>query len=135
MLDQEEKNIKEYIKENNLEKNIMLLGYQKNPYKYIKKSDIFVCSSRAEGYSTAVTEAVILDKPIVTTNCSGMEEILGKDNKYGLITKNTEEDLYEGIKKMLENKDIIKKYKQNIKERSKQFELEALIKEIEKILI
>ena len=43
-----------------LENSVTLLGYSENPYKYLKKCDLFVCSSLSEGFSTAVTEALVL---------------------------------------------------------------------------
>lgn len=60
---------------------------------------MYVCSSRREGFSTAVTEALIVGTPVVSTNCSGAYELLGKNNEYGIVTENNEDALYEGIKK------------------------------------
>lgn len=128
----EEEKLKKYIDNNDLE-NVKLLGYQENPYKYIKKADIFVCSSRAEGFSTVVSEAVILGKTIVTTECSGMREILGKNAEYGIICKNEEKDLYENLKRVLENKKIFEYYQNKIKERKNFFDMRNNIEKIEKI--
>lgn len=85
--------------ENNLTDTFTFLGYRDNPYKYVKKADLYVCSSRREGFSTAVTEALIVGTPVVSTNCSGAYELLGKNNEYGIVTENNEDALYEGIKK------------------------------------
>ena len=128
----EEEKLKKYIDNNDLE-NVKLLGYQENPYKYIKKADIFVCSSRAEGFSTVVSEAVILGKTIVTTECSGMREILGENAEYGIICKNEEKDLYENLKRVLENKKIFEYYQNKIKERKNFFDMKNNIEKIEKI--
>ena len=51
--------MQEYIWDNEFENIVTLLGYKVNPYKYIKNCDLFVCASFAEGFSTAVTEALI----------------------------------------------------------------------------
>ena len=69
------KEFETYIKENNLGNYVTLIGYDKNPYKYIGKSDLFVCSSYTEGFSSVVVESIILGVPVVTTNCAGMKEI------------------------------------------------------------
>ena len=132
ILGSDAKKLKKYIDNNDLE-NVKLLGYQENPYKYIKKADIFVCSSRAEGFSTVVSEAVILGKTIVTTECSGMREILGKNAEYGIICKNEEKDLYENLKRVLENKKIFEYYQNKIKERKNFFDMKNNIEKIEKI--
>lgn len=129
----EEENLKKYINENNIE-NVKLLGYKKNPYKYIKLADAFVCSSRAEGFSTAVSEAVILSKPVITTDCSGMREILG-DSEYGIICKNTEEDLYISLRSFLEDKKMQKQYQTRVKDRVGIFDLKTNVRIIEENII
>lgn len=58
--------LERYIAENALENSVTLLGYQTNPYKYVAKCDLFVCSSFAEGFSTAATEALIVGTPVCT---------------------------------------------------------------------
>lgn len=57
-----------------LEKNIIFLGVQINPYPFIKQADIFVHLSRFEGKSIALDEAKILLKPIVVTNFSTVND-------------------------------------------------------------
>lgn len=122
--------LKEYINTHSLNEIVTLWGFQKNPYPYLKHSDVFVCSSVSEGYSTAVTEALILELPVITTACSGMDELL-LNGKCGLITDNTKEDLYLGIKKCLDHPDILSTYKTQIKQRNKEFELSNRISQIE----
>lgn len=114
----DDETLKKYVQENLLEDRIVFLGYQENPYKYIKQADLFVCSSRAEGYSTAVSEACILGIPIVTTNCSGMKEILGTENQFGKIVENKEEDLYKGIYEIITNPKLYEQYKNNMTKQS-----------------
>ena len=122
-----------YINDNNLKNSVYLLGRKSNPYKYIKNSDLFVCSSRWEGFSTVISEAVILEKPVITTRVSGPEELF-LNNEYGLITENNEESLYEGLKNIITNKETYDYYKNKVKERSVFFEQEILINRIEKII-
>ena len=89
-----------YIRENHLEESAKLLGFRDNPYCLMGTADLLVCSSVFEGFSTFITEGLILGKPIVTTDVSGMRELLG-DSEYGLITANDDEAFYEGVKRML----------------------------------
>lgn len=128
----ERKKMEAYIYENNLEDKVTLLGYKKNPYKYVKASDLFVCSSYYEGYSTAVTEALIVGTPVITTLCSGMEELL-ENGKYGIITENSAEDLYKGICRIINNKELLNKYKKLAIERSYYFDLEKNLEENERL--
>ena len=92
--------LEEYIREHHLEDSAHLLGFQSNPYPFINAADFLVCSSLYEGFSTVAVEGLILGKTMVTTCCTGMEEIFG-DSEYGLITENSEEGLYLGMKRML----------------------------------
>ena len=124
--------LEDYIKKNHLEDYVKLLGFQNNPYPYIKAADAFICSSRSEGFSTVATEAMILQKPIFTTDCAGMKELFGEYN-CGMICKNSED----GLKRMLEEvfaKENFDEYQQDIKKRSEFFKLERRMKEISDII-
>lgn len=129
----DEEKLKNYIEENQL-RNVKLLGYKQNPYKYMRMSDLFVCSSRAEGFSTVVSEAIILGKPIVTTECSGMRELLGEHGEYGRICANKEEDLYKSLLEVLLNKEIYEYYKEKILERKGLFHIENSVENIQSLL-
>ena len=94
---------------------------------------MFVCSSLSEGYSTAVTEALILGLPVITTNCSGMHELL-KDGECGIITENSEEALYLGLKELLNNPYQLKVLKVKSEERGQEFSLHNLVSSIENLL-
>lgn len=126
------KNMETYILKNDMSTYVTMLGYKENPYKYVKNSDLFVCSSYYEGYSTAVTEAIILGVPVVTTLCSGMQELL-ENGKYGVITKNEEQDLFKGLLDMISNKEKMKTYKKMAEQRSEQLSLEKNLNENEKL--
>lgn len=121
-----------YIKENNLSDSVTLLGFKENPYKYVKNADLFVSSSYKEGFSTAVTEALIVGTPVITTLCSGMNEMLD-NGKYGLIVDNNEEALYEGLKRLLIDKQLLDEYKHMAVQRGKHFETKATVNEVEKL--
>lgn len=125
--------LEQYIMENNLSEQVKLLGFHSNPYKYIVQGDLFVCSSRSEGYSTAVTEALILGVPVITTECSGMGELL-RNGECGMITKNDDEALYKGLKTLLEDEKLCEHYRQKAIERGKDFTIESLMKPIEELL-
>ena len=113
----------------NMEGYVSLMGYKQNPYPYLRSSDLFVCSSRSEGYSTAVTEALILGIPVITTNCSGMEELLGK-GKYGMIVDNDVSALYDGIKMLISNKILLNTFRQKAEERGAFFTKVSLLSRI-----
>lgn len=127
----EQKNIERYLKENNLEDTFVFLGYKTNPYKYVRNCDLYVCSSYSEGFSTSVTESLIVGTPVVTTLCSGMQEQLGYNNEYGIVTENNEEALYQGIKKIITEKGCLQHYKDRALQRGKRFNKEITVKAVE----
>lgn len=124
------KNLTAYIESNGLNDSVRLLGFKSNPYCYMKNADLFVCSSVAEGFSTVATEALVLGLPVVTTNCSGMQELLG-DSEYGIITENSVDGLYEGMKRILQDQELYCQYKTKARARSQMFDMRNAINEIQ----
>lgn len=132
--DGEEKEIlKSFIYQNNLSENIELTGYKDNPYTIMKEADCFICSSVAEGFSLVILEAMILGLAVISTNCSGPNELLG-NSEYGLLVENSDKGLYDGIKRVLTDKSIINEYKEKSLIRCKDFNLYNIIQKIEEAL-
>lgn len=125
--------LKNFIRENQLSSYVSFLGYQTNPYKYVAQSDLYVCSSYSEGFSTAVTEALIVGTPVCTVDVSGMRELLG-DSEYGLVTDNSEEALYQGIKQLLDNPKKLSYYKKQAHVRGKMFSTEKTVQQVEEMV-
>lgn len=119
----------------NVSETVTFLGYQTNPYKYVSKCDLFVCASHTEGFSTAATEALIVGTPVCTVEVSGMKEMLGENNEWGIVTDNNEEALYQGIKQLLDNPDLLAHYKEKAKERGKMFSTENTVRAVEEMLL
>ena len=122
--------LEKYISEQNLTDSVKLLGYQENPYPILEAADLLVCSSRYEGLSTFVTEGLILGKPIVTTDCTGMRELLG-DSKFGLITDMTEDAIYDGMKTMLQDEILRSAYAEKAAMRGQDFSTQRLVQDAE----
>ena len=126
--------LEKQIAEEGAADSFLLLGYQTNPYKFVKNCDVFVCSSLSEGFSTAATEALIVGTPVCTVEVSGMKEMLGDHNEYGIVTENSEDALYEGIKKLLDDPSLLAHYKQQAAIRGKDFSTENTVKAVQDML-
>ena len=124
-----------YVRENGLESSVTFLGYQTNPYKYVARCDLFLCASLAEGFSTAATEALIVGTPVCTVEVSGMKEMLGENDEYGIVTENNEEALYQGIKGLLDDPDRLAHYKKQAALRGKAFSKEKTVAAVEEMLL
>ena len=107
---------------------VQFAGFTDNPYKYMQSADFLVFPSRAEGYSTVVTEAIILGKPIIVSDCSGMREILG-DSEFGIVTDG-DEALYNAVKTMMTDKSLREHYKEKASIRAKVFSKEIRTEEL-----
>ena len=76
-----------YIENNNLSKFVKLVGFQENPFKFMRLCDVFVLSSIFEGHPNVLVEALSLKKYVISSNCpTGPKEILG-NGKYGSLFK------------------------------------------------
>lgn len=97
--------LKKFIKNNNLCNYIKIINFQKNPYPYIKKSEVVILSSLFEGLPNVLLESLCLKKFVISSNCpTGPKEILDY-GKSGLLfqTKN-KNDLLKKIIYYLQNK-------------------------------
>lgn len=131
---EEQARLERQIRQLGIEDSVTLLGYRKNPYQYVSRCDLYVCSSRREGFSTAVTEALVLGTPVISTDCSGARELLGNDNEFGIVVENSEQGIYEGMKRMLSDPDLLAHYKEKAKERGSRFSRTETVRAVEQML-
>lgn len=91
---------KKVISENNLGDYVCLVGRKSNPYNFMIQADYFILSSKFEGYPIVFNECFVLNLPIITTDVSDAKVDI--DNKFGIVVDNSEEGIYLGMKKALE---------------------------------
>lgn len=113
-------NLEEYVTrfiiDNNLENNVVMLGYVENPYPYINKASYVVLLSEAEGFPTVLVEALALGKGFISTPVGGTNELYN-NQKCGFVSDDNEEIsnyLIEELSKKKEdrfiNSEVCKKY-------------------------
>lgn len=79
------KELESLIHELGAQNSVSLPGFKTNPYAWMKRANIFVLSSRFEGFGLVIAEALALGTPVVSTDCpSGPAEIL-EGGRYGLL--------------------------------------------------
>lgn len=102
--------LNDYILSNKLQNKVKLIGYLKNPYNYIKKSDIVILTSKFEGLPNILLEAQYLKKYIISTNCeTGPREILLNGKAGDLIKIGDYKKLSILINNYNKRRNIIKK--------------------------
>lgn len=129
----ERDNLEEQVRKLDLKGYVTLRGFMKNPYPWMKCSDVIVCSSKYEGISTVVQEALILGKAVVTTLCTGMKELLG-NSEYGIITENGEQSLYYGLKRMLDTPELVTELSKKAEQRGKMLNKKTTVEVTEDFL-
>lgn len=115
-----------YIEENQLQNQFILLGFTANPYSYMRQCDIYVQTSRHEGFGLTIAEARILNRPVVCTNFEActMQMI---DGKNGLITSFEPDDIADAIERLMNDKQLYQKIQDYLKSEKK-----GNVEEIEK---
>jgi len=129
----ERNNLESSIKKYQLDSIIRLLGFQENPYAYIKSADMFLLTSRDEAYPLVVGESMIIGTPVVATDCTGVSEWLD-NGKYGMILENSTEGIFKGLNEIVKHPEIINQYRQRITEKQKMISFENGLSEFESVL-
>ena len=87
----QEKQLKEQLKQVSCEDMVHFLGYQSNPYPYMRAADVYLSSSYAEGLPLVLCEARCLGKPIIATKTIGALELLKNYKNCKLVDMSTME--------------------------------------------
>lgn len=103
------------IKNENLSDTLFLHGHSHLPEPYIKNAKCLLLPSSTEGYPMVILEALILGIPCIASNVGGIPEII-EDKKYGFIIEPNQENLYQAMKKILDNPNLLEDFKNEIKQ-------------------
>lgn len=90
---------KQLATELGVENNVVFLGANTNPYRYMQDCDVYVQPSLSESFCMTLTEVLIFGNPIVCTNFCGVEQLNGRSNGY--VVDISVEALADGVEKAL----------------------------------
>ena len=136
-----EEELKQKVKDLGLMDKIIFCGFDKNPFKYVNRSDCFVLSSNVEGFPNVLIEALACGKPVISTDCSsGPRELLAPDTnlhhrainnyeigEYGILTPVRDViSLANAMKKMMEDEGLRNKYLTKAAKRAEQFDVNEI---------
>jgi len=136
-----EEELKQKVKDLGLMDKIIFCGFDKNPFKYVSRSDCFVLSSDVEGFPNVLIEALACSLPVISTDCSsGPRELLApatdlhhrainnyEIGEYGILTPvNDVTALAAAMKKMYEDAVMRKRFAEKALGRAQQFDVDEI---------
>jgi glycosyltransferase involved in cell wall biosynthesis len=102
------KSISDFVKSHNIQEFVHFVGYDSNPYRWLKYADCYVMPSRFEGLPNSLIDAMYLGKPVVATRCIPVIERIVKDGYNGIVVESENiKALAEGMK----NTPLLKDFK------------------------
>lgn len=126
-------NLQNLVNEKHLGSTISMFGRVANPFPYMRQSDWLLCPSSRESFSLVLLEAISLNTPVITTACGGPEDVVA-NGKYGIITENSEDGVYSGMKTVLDNPTLQEKYNSTKTENLNRFNYAHWLSSVDSIL-
>ena len=125
-----ESQLRKIVVDHNLNR-VIFLGMKQNPYADIAKCDLYVLSSKYEGFATVINESLIAGTPVLSTRVGGVEEQI-IDPSYGWICENNQEALNIAYVEAIKDIDRLHKMKEDLN--SYHYPNEKILKEFEEVL-
>ena len=119
------------IEQTATQESVMLVGYQSNPYPYIKNSSFLVCPSYSEGLGMVAMEALCLGIPVVSS-APAVAELIGNE-LCGIVTETNDSSLEAGIESILADNMLYQQLKQGALHRGLFFDGKRMVCEVEKM--
>jgi glycosyltransferase involved in cell wall biosynthesis len=117
-----------------IEEDVFLPGFVKNPYAYLYRSDVFVLSSIYEGFPNVLVEALACGCPIVASNCpGGVEEILCGGDYGELVTPKDHKMMAESILDILRGEITFDE--QRLEDRAQNFSASSITREYIELML
>lgn len=130
---EDRRELEQLIVENGLSDSVKLLGFQTNPYPYLKHSNVLLSPSLSEGLPYVICEALVLGIPVVATRTAGAVELLD-GGKYGALVEHDIQSISEELKKIVDNPAYYESLRQKAIERSIVFDSEQTMTAIYQLI-
>ena len=128
--------LEEMAKDFNIEDKVTFLGWIENPYKYLKKMDVFVLSSLWEGFPTSVVESMVCGVPVVATrSVGGMQELIEDGVDGLLVPSRSAEALADSIYALLQDKELRGRLVREASKKIEQFDSGRITQKYESVLL
>jgi glycosyltransferase involved in cell wall biosynthesis len=129
-----EKELRELADKYNLSHKVTFAGYREYPYSYMKHADLYVLSSRYEGFPNAVIEALGCGTPVLAFNCpGGIKEIIEEDINGWIVDRDNIDSMAMKIDEIFTNRMPVRSQIQ--KRVIKKFGIKTIVKQYEHLLL
>ncbi len=126
--------LRQFVDDLSLSKDVIFMGFKKNPYKYMKRASVFILSSLQEGFGNVLVEAMACGTPVISTNCAfGPGEIIENGKSGILVPVADPRALAEAIIRVLNDRVLARKLSEQGKKRAAHFSIEESVKKYEEI--
>lgn len=112
---------------------VTFLGFKSPSYSYIAAADVLVSTSLSEGLPFVICEALALGIPVVATKTAGSIELLD-NGRYGMLTEQNDESIYENLKEVIDNQSLRDELKLKSKERALGFDVRQTMERIYELI-
>ena len=126
--------LKKIVKKKELKNSIHFEGFSRHIHKKIKDAEIFVLSSDFEGQPNALMEAMMMGIPSISTNCSGISEIITDEENGLLVPVGNVSSLANAIARLSDNETLRNKIRKGAIRKSYEWKTERIVKKWEEIL-
>lgn len=122
--------LKALAKQKNIEEKVHFLGYQNNPYKYLRNAKFFVLSSQNEGLPNVILEALACETPVVSFDClSGPSEMISHKQNGLLVENQNVHKLTQAMNLFVEDEKLYTTCKENALQSTSPFSIEIIGKQ------
>ena len=128
-----EAEVREEIRQLGMERYVTMLGMRENPYPYIAAADLYVQPSRFEAFGLTIAEALVLGKPVVSTDNGGAGEIL-QPGITGVLCPISAEGIAEAVEGLLSHPERLERLREKVCSRDPDEENRTAIGQLEEYL-
>ncbi len=106
--------IRSLFQSSDLKNYVTMTGNMLNPFPIVKEADVFALLSQYEGLPNTIFESLILGTPVIATNVGGVSTQI-QHGKTGWLVENNEDDIYRGLKHILDHPEEIAQVSKELK--------------------
>ena len=128
----ERASLEQQVRDERMEAVVSFLGFDRNPWRYIARADVFVLTSRYEGFGNVLIEAMACGTPVVATRSSGTSEII-EDEVNGLLVDHDAAAVAAAIVRLLHDRPLRTRLVAEAERRVQQYALPRVVERYERL--